>query len=228
MFKRLYYILLQRAFVLFNRNKAAQGRVYMFHNVDDDADIYSITKENFESFIGYLCENKKIVDADTLIREKDPDHVVITFDDVYESVYRNVYPLLKEKGVPYYLFVCNEYLDKDGYLNRDELKEMLSESKAILGSHNMKHELSRFKDGSVLKKELLDSKEELEKISGAEIRSMAFPYGSMYACSNENIKTAKGIFDHVFMTYAVSYNEEYGNIIPRINMNDDAFRKEMK
>ncbi len=152
MFKRLYYILLQRAFVLFNRNKAAQGRIYMFHNVDDDADIYSITKENFELFLNFLCENKKIVDTDTLIRERDPKNVVITFDDVYESVYRNAYPLLKEKGVPYYLFVCNEYLDKDGYLNEEMLKEMLSESKAILGSHNLKHELSRFKDGSLLKR----------------------------------------------------------------------------
>lgn len=228
MFKRLYYILLQRAFVLFNRKNACQGRVYMFHNVDDDADIYSITKEDFELFLNHLCHNKKIVDVDTMIKEKDPDNVLITFDDVYESVYRNAYPLLKERDVPYYLFVCNEYLDKENYLNKVMLKEMLTESKAILGSHNSKHELSRFKDHSLLEKELSSSKEELETISGTKIRSMAFPFGSMYACSKDNIATAEEIFEHIFMTYPISYNEKYGNMIPRINMNSTSFRKEMK
>ncbi len=228
MFKRLYYILLQRVFVLLNRNRVAQGRIYMFHNVDDDTDIYSINKEDFELFLYYLCDNKKIVDVDTLIKEKDPDNVLITFDDVYESVYRNAYPLLKEKDVPYYLFVCNEYLNKDGYLNKEMLKEMLSDSKAILGSHNSKHELSRFKDHSLLEKELSSSKKELESISGTKIGSMAFPFGSMYACSKENIATAEEIYEYIFMTYPISYNEKYGNVIPRINMNSTSFRKEMK
>lgn len=228
MLKRLYYIILQRLYVLMNKKKPCQGKVYMFHNVNDDHDTYSITKHHFESFLNYLTENKKIVDIETLLKEKDPDNVVITFDDVYESVYGNAYPLLKEKDLPFYLFVCNEYLDQENYLNCWQLKEMVSSSKAIVGSHNLKHELSRFVKNDEMKKNLESSKKELEEKLGVNIDTFAFPYGSMYACSKDNISAASSIFDHVFMTYAIPYNQEYGNIIPRINMNDSEYLKEMK
>nr|MBQ4453633.1 polysaccharide deacetylase family protein [Clostridia bacterium] len=228
MFKRLYYILLQRLYVFNHKNKPCQGKVYMFHNVNDDHDIYSITKDHFESLINYLVKNKKIVDADTLLKEKDPDNVVITFDDVYESVYRNAYPLLKEKDLPFYLFVSNEFLNKENYLNSEMLKEMLRDSKAILGSHNYQHELSRFMEDRSFEKGLDTSKKELEEEFGISLKDFAFPYGSMYACSEENIKDASDRFEHVFMTYAIPYNEEYGNTIPRINMNDSVYEREMK
>ena len=59
------------------------------------------------------------------------------------------------------------------------------------------------------------------------VSSFAFPYGSMYACSKDNIKTAKELFDYIFMTYNLPYNEEYENVIPRININDSTYKKEM-
>ena len=228
MLKRLYYIILQRIFVFKNRNKPCQGKVYMFHNVSDEGDTYSITKEHFEEFLDYLCENKKIVDVDTMIKEKNQVNVVITFDDVYHSVYENAYPLLKKRNLPFYLFVSNEYLNKENYLSTDTLFQILNDSKAILGSHNYRHELSRFVDPKAVEEELIQSKKELEEEFRFEVRDLAFPYGSMYACSEENISTACNIFEHVFMTYSVPYNEEYGNIIPRINMNDTTYKKEMK
>ncbi len=227
MFKRLYYIILQRLYVLKNSRKPCQGKVYMFHNVSDNHDTYSITKEHFEEFINYLMKNRRIVDAKTLISENDPDNVVITFDDVYESVYHNAYPLLKEYGIPFYLFVCNEFLNKDGYIKSEMISEMLNDSKAILGSHNLKHELSRFVDNQAVKENLKRSKEELEKEFGGEVNEFAFPFGSIYACSNENVAAASGLFRNVFMTYAIPYNGEYGRIIPRININDETYGKEM-
>ena len=120
------------------------------------------------------------------------------------------------------------YLDKENYLNSDMLKEMLKGSEAILGSHRYRHELSRFMEEKDLAKELRDSKKELEEVFGVEVKDFAFPYGSMYACSESNIKEACSVFGHVFMTYAIPYNDEYGNIIPRINMNDSVYGKEMK
>ena len=228
MFKRLYYIILQRLYVLKNKNKPCQGKVYMFHNVNDEQNTYAINKENFKTFVEYLTKNKKVVDIETLIKEKDPDNVVITFDDVYESVYQNAYPILKEKGFPFYLFLCDEYLNKENYVCSDMVKEMLRDSKAILGSHRMKHELSRFSDEMKIREDMKESKKKLEEEFGVKVDAFAFPYGSMYACSDQNIKDAEELFDHVFMTYAIPYNEDYGNVIPRINMNDAVYQGEMK
>lgn len=200
----------------------------MFHNVLDDSDTYSISKNNFEKMIWYLNDNKKIVGVDELINNLDRDNVVITFDDAYASVYHEAYPILKELNIPYYIFICLEYLDKDDYLSTSMIKEMLKDSKCILGSHSLRHELSRYKSDSELQNELLESKEYLEKQFNVSINCFAFPYGSKYAVSDSNIEVAKVIFDNVFTTYPLSYNKEFGNLIPRININNNSFEEEIK
>ena len=228
MIKRLYYIILQRLYVYMKKNKPCQVKVYMFHNVDGDQDIYSISRENFEVFLRYLNTHKKIVDIGTMIEEKDPDNVVISFDDVYESVFLNAYPLLKEMGVPFYLFVANEYLDREGYLKTQQLKQILSDSRAIVGSHRYEHKLSRFEEKEQLEDDFRRSKTELEDQFGIKIDTLAFPYGSIYACSQRDIGLAEQYFDYILMTYALPYNGEYGNILPRININNRIFEREMK
>ena len=119
------------------------------------------------------------------------------------------------------------FRSKENYVSSDMVKEMLRDSKAILGSHRMKHELSRFSDEMKIREDMKESKEKLEQEFGVKVNAFAFPYGSMYACSDQNIKDATELFDHVFMTYAIPYNEEYGNVIPRINMNDSVYGKEL-
>lgn len=228
MFKRLYYILLQRLYVLKRQSKPCQGKVYMFHDVSDKNDTYSISKASFDELVNYLFNRRKIVEIETMIEELSCENTVITFDDAYASVYYNAYPLLREMNVPYYIFICNDYLNKDNYLNEDMIKEMISNSKCILCSHNMKHELSRFKSKTQFRCDLEESKDILEKKFDVKVASFAFPYGSVYACSNDNIEDAKEYYDYVFMTYSLPYNEEYKNVIPRININQSNYRKEMQ
>ena len=225
MLKRLYYIILQRLYVIKNKDKPCQGKVYMFHKVNDDNDTYSIKTSNFMNCINWLLANKKIVDIDTLVKEKDKNNVVITFDDAFENVYKNAYPFLKEKNVPFYIFINNEFVNQKDFLDEKMINEMLTDSNCILGSHGIKHRLYRFeKEANSFIKE---SKEELEKMFNREIDTFAFPYGSMYACSDDNIEYAKNIYKNVCMTYPLAYNDELG-IIPRINMNDKVCAEEMK
>ena len=64
MLRRLFYILLQRLYVFRQKKKPCQGKVFMFHKVDDENGLYSITPEHFRSLIETLMKNKKIVDID--------------------------------------------------------------------------------------------------------------------------------------------------------------------
>ena len=123
MLRRLYYILLQRLFVFRNRNKPCQGKVFMFHDISDKNDTYSISKESFNELMNHLFENNNIVSVEKMISDLSDDDVVITFDDAYASVYHNAYPLLKELDVPFYVFICNEYLNKEDYLSEDMIKD---------------------------------------------------------------------------------------------------------
>lgn len=227
MFKKLYYILAQRLFVFKNKNKPSQGKIYMFHELDNRDDEYAISDSSFLSLIDFLYKNKKIVDIEAMVNNPKEDNIVITFDDAYKSVYEKAYPILRELNVPYYIFICNEYLDRDKYLTKEMVKEMLENSNCIIGSHSLKHEISRLKDNESLRKELSNSKAELEHMFDIKIDSFAFPYGSMYAVSNENIILANELFKYIFMTYSLSYNQEYGNVIPRININQQNYKREM-
>ena len=201
--------------------------IYMFHNISDDKDDYSISEEHFTKMLEYLVENKKIVDSETLMKEKDSNNVVITFDDAYDSVYQIAYPLLKKYNVPYYIFICNEYLHQDKYLSEAHIEEMLKDSKCILGSHNYFHQLSRFMDQETFKQNIASSKEELENRFNVDVDDFAFPYGSIYAVSPDNIYDAKKLFKRIYLTYALPYNEEYEDEIPRININDSNYEREL-
>lgn len=224
MFKRLFYIIKQKLYVLKNRKNPSQGKTYMFHKVSNDNETYSISKDNFTEFINWSLENRKIVDINRLIKEKNSNNIVITFDDAFESVYKNAYPLLKEKNIPFYIFVCDEFIDKDEFLKTNMIKEMLENSKCILGSHGLKHQLYRFEKEA--HNYIVDSKKILEDKFNVNIDTFAFPYGSMYACSKENIELANANYKNVCLTYPIPYYEGY-DYIPRINMNDETYKKEM-
>ena len=209
-------------------SKPCQGKVYMFHDISDKNDTYSISVEHFREFVDHMVLKHRVVTVDELVNNPDSNNIVLTFDDAYSSVYEHAYPILKKYNVPYYVFICEEYLNQDKYLSEKMLKQMLSDSSCIIGSHNMKHDMARFKDQRQLDDDLLKSKQLLSSLTVKSIDSFAFPYGSMYACCDDNIDMAKKYYDYVFMTYGVSYNSEYGNVIPRININDKNYLQEMK
>ncbi len=228
MISRIYYILKQRMHVMKKKNEPCMGKVYMFHRVGEGRDTYSIGNENFRMFLEYLKKEKQITDLNILTIEKDDRNVVLTFDDVSDSVFHNAYPVLKELNVPYYLCLCDEFLDRDGYLSCDMVRQMMKDSKVLIASHGLKHELSRFKGRERFEEELSLSKEDLEEEFNVRVDAFAFPYGSMYACSKQNIESAKKYFNKIMTTIPLPYNEEDGNVIPRININDQTFRKEMQ
>ena len=92
-------------------------RVYMFHSVVDTREqVYSqfaITKESFERFIEQLvAQGQKALDTEMLLRAIDApcnyaNHYCITFDDIYDSVYTNAYPVLKKYNIPFVVFVTD-------------------------------------------------------------------------------------------------------------------------
>lgn len=228
MVKRIYYILKQRIFQIKNSNKPCEGKVYMFHDVGEKGGLYSISKDNFNEFLNWLIENKKIVTIDELKNNLSQNNVVLTFDDVFSSVYRNAYPILSEKKIPYYIFLCNDFIEKEEFVSKEEVSEMIKNSNCILGCHRYYHELSRNVDDNNLNNELIKAKNELQEMFNVSIRDFAFPYGSMYACSKENIEVANRLFDNIFMTYNLSYNHQMKNIMSRININNNNYKEEMK
>lgn len=229
MIKKIYYICLQRIYVIIKKIKRIllkeknTSKILMFHEINDSrGGLYAVSQDNFKKVINYIGNNDLCATIDCI---KDNDKIIVTFDDAYESVYLYARPVLKEKNIPYYVFLCNELIDTDGYLNTKQVEEMINDGNCIIGSHLYRHEMSRFKKEENLDKMMIDSKKELEKKFKININCLAFPYGSFYAVSKKNIELAKKHFDYIFTTIPLNYSKRYGNIIPRYNMNDNEIQK---
>jgi peptidoglycan/xylan/chitin deacetylase (PgdA/CDA1 family) len=67
--------------------------------------------------------------------------VLLTFDDGWRSVYTDAFPILKEFGHPFVLYLYKNYVDGGGKaLTTPMIKEMLANG-ATLGSHSVSHPL---------------------------------------------------------------------------------------
>ena len=79
----------------------------------------------------YLKENFHIA--------KKEKKILITIDDAFSSFYEIAWPYLKEKNIPFILFVSTEAVGKDGYMTWDQIKELEKETIAYIGNHSHSH-----------------------------------------------------------------------------------------
>ena len=114
----------------FNENKYPSTNIQM--------DIFEkqmeIIKEQGYEFYdpkNFVKEFKKI---------KENKKILITIDDAFKSFYTEAWPFLKEKKIPFILFVSTEPIGKYGYMNWDEIKEIDNSEFGYIGHHSHTHE----------------------------------------------------------------------------------------
>lgn len=112
------------------------------------------------------------------------ESIVITMDDGWEGVYTHAYPVLKEYGFPFTVYVYKKYVNIGGRsLSWAQIKEMMKHGCEI-GSHSVSHESLRAKKGRSdadhlqwVLAEMKDSKEFIEKNLDSTCTSFAYPFG---------------------------------------------------
>ena len=113
--------------------------------------------------------------------------ILITLDDGWKSVYTDAFPILKEFGYPYTLFLYKNYVDGGGKaLTTPMIKEMIKAG-ATIGSHSISHPYpitvkSFRKKGpdaydAYLRKEMGESKRFLESKFAVKITTYSYPGG---------------------------------------------------
>ena len=173
------------------------------------------------TFLSNFFEIISIKDAyDQLVKGiKDSGQIVVTFDDGYQDVYKNVFPFMKAKGFPFTIFVSTELISSDykTYCNWNQIIEMSENPIVTIGSHGKHHiDLTSLNYGEE-KNELLKSKEDLESKLKLSVEFFAYPLGS----TNEKICIeAAENYKLAFIDNNYIYKEDRFRI-PRVSINSD-------
>ena len=89
-------------------------------------------------------QNYEFYDPKNFVKEfekiKENKKILITIDDAFKSFYTEAWPFLKEKKIPFILFVSTEPVGKYGYMNWDEIKEIDNSEFGYIGHHSHTHE----------------------------------------------------------------------------------------
>ncbi|HEY5270450.1 MAG TPA: polysaccharide deacetylase family protein [Anaerolineales bacterium] len=106
-----------------------------------------------------------------------PRPVVISFDDGYESVYENAYPIMQTQGFTGVLYLVVEYIGSQDHMDTGQIQAMTGNGWEI-GSHSMTHpHLPAVHDQ--INFEAGQSKGRLASEIGVSVETFAYPYGEI-------------------------------------------------
>ena len=202
---------------------SVQGKVLMLHWIgdekqDEETELYRITIRQCKNLLSWLSRKNTIRLENW---ESEDNFYAVTIDDVPSSFYKNAYPLFKEAGIPFTLFINVSLLDKEGYITQKQLLEMSQCELCTIGSHGITHGEFALLNSEQALNELKNSKYFLEQIVGKSVELFAYPYGSYYACGYSNKHLAGFVYKYAFGTVACpitkpSLMRKY--FLPRINV----------
>lgn len=142
-------------------------------------------------------------------------NVVLTFDDGYEDFYTIVWPLLKTYRIKGTVFVIPNYLNREGFLTSDQLKELARSEFVEIGAHTMDHVGLGYTNSEIAKFQITQSKKTLEEIIKKPVETFAYPFGSYISDTIEMVKEAS--FSAAFTTFNSTLIEQKNILaIPRI------------
>lgn len=221
--KRIPYSIAQKLMERKLKKVGGKGAVLVFHQVNNDLSSWddegcAITASSFKEIIDSIPVAGNIV---KIPKHKALEGIYLTFDDAYDDVYTTVLPILRERNVPFTVFVTPGLIDKGRYLTLKHFLELAKEPLCTIGAHSMNHKMLRWLPEEIAKGEIEESKKVLQALIDKPVDVFAYPYGSVYACSKKNISQAKEVYKLAFSTLHSPLNSaSVSNLwfLPRYNV----------
>lgn len=180
--------------------------ILAYHKVQDEFElgISYTTPRQFERQIAYLRENGyRSISVDEYVRGENlhPKSVILTFDDAYESIYENAFPILSKHGFTATIFVITKFV---GQLNRWDYHaerfqfthctwpqlQFLATQGWEIGSHTVDHANLRSLSSRRIWHELRYSRDVIEHHVQEKVNVISYPYGWYSAQIIEMAKSA--------------------------------------
>ena len=131
-----------------------------------------------------------------LKNNKKQRKILLTIDDGFLSFYNNAWPILKEKKIPFILFVSTREVGSFNYMNWDQINEINKETFVEIGNHSHTHEYLVDQNNELIKKDILKSINIFKKKLGKNSDFFSYPFGE-YSVDFINIIKSLG-FKYAF------------------------------
>ncbi len=150
--------------------------------------------------------------------------ILLTIDDGFISFYKNAWPILKEKQIPFILFVSTREVGAFNYMTWEQIRELSKENFVEIGNHSHTHEYLVDENNELIKKDIETSISIFKNNLGKNSIFFSYPFGE-YSNNFKNIiknfgfKYAfgqhSGVIDETKNLYELPrypINEKYGEI----------------
>jgi len=180
---------------------------FSYHRFAEDAyPSTNVTLEQFEAHLEHLeAGGYNVWPLEKIARHVADDKaipdrtVAITMDNAYRSVYEVAYPLLRERGWPFTVFVATDPVDGGypGFMTWDQMREMAQNGGRFANHGATQENLLRLwtrYSGTlalrVVEQDILHANARLEEELGADVvdRLFAYPYGEYSAELAERVR----------------------------------------
>ena len=175
----------------------------------EDNQIHFVNPKNFES---------------ELKKNKTQRKVLLTIDDGFQSFYQNAWPILKEKKIPFILFVSTREVGALNYMNWDQIREISKEDFVEIGNHSHTHEYLVDENKELILSDIKESISIFKNELGANSDFFSYPFGEYSLEFKDIIKSLgfkyafgqhSGVMDETKDFYELPrfpINEKYGEI----------------
>ena len=202
----------------------------MYHRFEENK--YPSTNIKMNDFLKHLeiiqNENINFINPKNfekeLIENKNKRKVLLTIDDGFLSFYKNAWPVLKKRKIPFILFISTKEVGSFNYMSWDQIIEIYKEDFVEIGNHSHTHEYLVDENEDTIKFDIQKSINIFEKKLGKNSDFFSYPFGE-YSISFKNIIRSlgfkyafgqhSGVIDETKNLYELPrfpINEKYGEI----------------
>ncbi len=122
----------------------------------------------------------------SLTEKKAKRKILFTVDDGLLSFYENAWPILKDKKIPFILFVNTREVGAYNYMNWDQIQELYNNKNVEIGNHSHSHEYLVDEEAKVIKDDISKSIKIFEEKLGTNSKFFSYPFGE-YSSEFKNI-----------------------------------------
>ena len=211
--------------------------IFLYHNiVNDSSEIeYDYMQTTVNTFEKQITDLQKVgyhfISYDDLVEYKKGNKKIykksclLTFDDGYEGVYENAYPIAQKYNIPFTMFIITDNMEQAGVITWDEAKQMTESGLVTIASHSVNHPEFNHMGAEEAVNNVNKSYEIIEeKLGKTDTKIFTYPYG-LYTDEQRNELEKQGYIQNLTDNKINKSNELDLSGLHRCYLLDDSIYK---